>query len=240
MGKSIIITSGKGGTGKTVFVANIGVLLAMKGKKVLLMDMDMGLRSLDLYIGLENEVVFNVMDVMTGVCGIKKALIKDRRFENLYFMAAPPYKKDENISPMHMKVLCEKLKKEFDYILIDSPAGIGEGFNIAAAGADEAIIVTTANDASLRDLDTVIDHLKRVGIKEVSCVINQVYGELIAQGFVPMLSEVTRCVNLKILGCIQHDENIYIATTKGLPIALKGNTYIRQNLENIADRIMEE
>ena len=119
MGKVILITSGKGGTGKTLFAANIGSLLAMRGKKVVLIDMDLGLRNLDLYLGLESKVVYNVMDVLSGVCGIKKALIKDKRFDNLYLMAASPYRDNRDITPLHMQVLCEKLKEKFDYIIID-------------------------------------------------------------------------------------------------------------------------
>ena len=240
MGKVIVITSGKGGTGKTLFTANIGALLAMRGKKVVLLDMDMGLRNLDLYLGLESHVVYNVMDVLSGMCRIKQALIKDRRFSDLYLIAASPNKDERDITPMHMEILCEKLKKEFDYILIDSPAGIGDGLTLAAAAADQAVIITEAEIASVRDADSVDRELIRMGISKRCCVVNKVKGELVAIGAMPGLSSVTRNLRLKIAGAIQYDDNIFIATNRGVPIVLKPGTYIEKNFNKILDRIIEE
>lgn len=240
MGKVILITSGKGGTGKTLFAANIGSLLAMRGKKVVLIDMDLGLRNLDLYLGLESKVVYNVMDVLSGVCGIKKALIKDKRFDNLYLMAASPYRDNRDITPLHMQVLCEKLKEKFDYIIIDSPAGAGENLDIAAAGADQAVIITEAEYASVRDADVVDHQLKKMGITNICCVINKVNAELMAMGAVPNITDITRKLNMKMVGFIQYDDNVYIATNRGVPIVFKSGTYIERNFSNILDRIIEE
>ncbi len=240
MGKVILITSGKGGTGKTLFAANIGSLLAMRGKKVVLIDMDLGLRNLDLYLGLESKVVYNVMDVLSGVCGIKKALIKDKRFDNLYLMAASPYRDNRDITPLHMQVLCEKLKEKFDYIIIDSPAGAGENLDIAAAGADQAVIITEAEYASVRDADVVDHQLKKMGITNICCVINKVNAELMAMGAVPNITDITRKLNMKMVGFIQYDDNVYIATNRGVPIVFKPGTYIERNFSNILDRIIEE
>ncbi|MEG0662659.1 MAG: AAA family ATPase, partial [Anaerovoracaceae bacterium] len=130
MGKVIVVASGKGGTGKTLFTANMGALLAMGGKKVVLLDMDLGLRNLDLYLGLESKVVYNVMDVLSGMCRIKQALIKDRRFPEMYMVAAAPTKDDRDITPLHMEILCNKLKESFDYVIVDAPAGIGDGLSL--------------------------------------------------------------------------------------------------------------
>ncbi len=239
MGRVILITSGKGGTGKTLFTANIGSLLAMRGKKVVLVDMDLGLRNLDLYLGMENKVVYNIMDVLSGVCGIKKALLKDKRFKELYMIAASPARDNRDITPLHMKVLCEKLKERFDYVIVDSPAGTGAGFDLAAAGADQAVIITEAEYSSVRDADVVFRQLQDMGIENISCVINKVNAELMARGSVPNLNDITRRLNMNMIGFIQYDDNVYIATNRGVPIVFKQGTYIERNFSNILDRIID-
>lgn len=240
MGKVIVIASGKGGTGKTLFTANMGALLALDGKKVVLVDMDMGLRNLDLYLGLESRVVYNVMDVLSGMCRIRQALIRDKRFDHLYLMAAAPSKDDRDITPLHMEILCEKLKKDFDYILIDAPAGIGEGIALAAAGADEAVIITEAELASVRDADSVDRELAGMGIEERYAIINKVNGQLMALGAVPSISSVTRGLRVEVAGIIQYDDNVFIATNRGVPIVLKPGTYIEKNFRKILGRIIKE
>lgn len=240
MGRAILITSGKGGTGKTLFAANIGALLAMRGKKVVMIDMDLGLRNLDLYMGLENNVVYNVMDVMSGVCGINKALIKDKRFDNLYLIAASQSRDNRDITPLHMEVLCERLKERFDYIIIDSPAGAGESLDIAAAGADQAVIITEAEYASVRDADVVDQQLRRMGIRNICGVVNKVNAELMSVGAVPSITDITRKLHMKMVGFIQYDDNVYIATNRGVPIVFKPGTYIERNFSKILDRILEE
>ena len=136
MGITALVTSGKGGAGKTTITVNLGATLAQKGARVVLVDFNMGLRNLDLYLGLESRVVYNVMDVLSGMCRIKQALIRDKRFESLYLIAASPNRDERDITSLHMEVLCEKLGEAFDYIIIDAPAGIGEGFEVAVAAAE--------------------------------------------------------------------------------------------------------
>lgn len=238
MSRTIVIASGKGGTGKTLFASNIGTLLAMQKKKVVLIDMDLGMRNLDLYMGLEDNVVYNVMDVLSGVCGINKALVRDRRFESLYLIAACPSKDMRDITPLHMKVLCERLKERYDYIIIDAPAGIGEGLEVAAAGADQAVIITEPEFASVRDADVVERTLREMGISDISCVINKVNAELMAMGAVPNIEEIKNRLNMKIIGYIQYDENVHIATNRGVPIVFKPGTYIEKNFSNILKRII--
>ncbi|MDF3002000.1 MAG: minD [Bacillota bacterium] len=239
MGKVILVASGKGGVGKTVFASNAGAKLAQEGYKVVMIDMNMGLRNLDLYLGLENKVVYDVADVMSGVCRIKQALIRDRRFPELYLMSAPQNKQKAEITPLHMKVLCNKLKRSFDYIIIDAPAGIDEGLAIAAAGADSAVIVTVPEYAAVRDADAVDQILLQIGIKKRTYVINKVMANLIRTGLVPGIAEIADIMRPEMAGIIQYDENIHIAANNGLPIVYKEGSYIEQNFKKIMDRIIE-
>ncbi|MEG0291989.1 MAG: septum site-determining protein MinD [Anaerovoracaceae bacterium] len=239
MGKVILISSGKGGTGKTLFAANVGAILAMRGKKVVLLDMDLGLRNLDLYLGLESKVVYNVMDVLSGMCRIKKALIRDKRFPSLYLMAASPNRDERDITPLHMRVLCNKLKEEFDYVIIDAPAGIGDGLTLAAASADKAVIITEAEYASIRDADAVDKQLVEMGITDRCCVINKVKAELMSIGAIPNIASITRNLRMKLIGIIQYDDNVFIATNRGVPIVLKSDTYIQRNFNKIVDRMID-
>lgn len=240
MGKVIVITSGKGGTGKSLFTANMGAILAMDGKKVVLLDMDMGLRNLDLYLGLEDRVVYNIMDVLSGLCRIRQAMIRDRRFDCLYLMAAAPAGDDRDITELHVKVLCDKLMPLFDYIIIDAPAGIGDGFKLAVSPADEAVIITEAEIASMRDADVVDRELAAMGIRERYCVINKVKADLMNSGAIPGLTEISRGMRMRIAGLIQDDDNIFISGSQGVPIVLKPGTYIERNLRNIVARLCQE
>lgn len=238
MSKVILIASGKGGTGKTMFTANAGAVLAQRGYKVVLIDMDMGLRNLDLCLGLENKVVYDVCDVLTGLCRIKQALIRDKRFDSLYLIAAPQNKEAVEITPLHMKVLCRKLKKDFDYILIDAPAGVDERLLLSAGGAETAVIVTVPEYAAIRDADTLDQVLVGLGIKDRKVVVNKVKAELISTGFVPGINEIAQKLRPDMAGIIQYDDNIHIASNNGLPIVFKKGTYIEQNLNKIVDRII--
>ena len=239
MSRSVLIASGKGGTGKTFFAANAGALLAMKGHKTVILDMDMGLRDLDLYMGLESKVIYNIMDVLSGICKIKQALIKDKRFSDLYIMAAATANDKRDVTPLHAKILCEKLKERFDYIIIDAPAGIGEGLELAAAGADMAVVITEPEVASVRDADALDRALKDLGISETCCVVNKVNGELITSGAVPGISSISKGLRMEIAGMIQRDDNINISTNKGEPIVIKKGTYIEKNMAKIIERILE-
>ncbi len=239
MGHVILVASGKGGTGKTFFAANMGATLAMEGKKIVLVDMDMGLRNLDLYMGLESRVVYNVMDVISGVCKIKQALIRDKRFTDLYLMAASPMRDERDITPLHMQVLCDKLREEFDYIIIDAPAGIGEGLEVSAAPADTAVIVTEPDFASVRDADIIDKLLNEIGVQRRFCVLNKVNAELMAMGAVPGVLMVAKELRVEIAGIIQYDTNILIANNRGIPITVKQDSYISENMNKIVERILE-
>ncbi len=238
MSEIILFASGKGGTGKTMFVANMGILLAGRGYKTVLLDLDMGLRNLDLYMGLENNIVYNIMDVLSGICRVSKALIKDTRYEDLYIMAASPGIDDRDITPLHVEILCEKLKKEFDYILIDAPAGMSEGFINSAVAADKAIVLTEAEYASVRNAETVDEYLAKMGIYKRAYIVNKVHADLMAKGYVPDFEIISEKMKTRMIGAMQYDDNIYISTNMGIPIVMKKDTYIYRNFNNILDRIM--
>ncbi len=234
MGKVIVVASGKGGTGKTTVVANLGATLAMEGQRTLVVDMD-----LDLYLGLESNVVYDVSDVMNGVCRIKQALIKDKSFPGLYLMAASPKRADGEITPLHMKVLCEKLRGQFDYIIVDGPAGIDDGLAVASAGADMAVVVVSPDYAAARDGEMVRLVLKEMGIERVGFVVNKLNMEMIRKGFAPDVSEIVRGFQRELLGVIQYDENISISTNLGVPVVFMRETYIADNFRKISRRIAE-
>ena len=238
MGKVILVSSGKGGTGKTMFTVNMGAVLARSGSRVMLLDMDMGLRNMDIYLGMENKVVYNIMDVLSGICRIKKAMIKVDGFSTLYFMAASPRKDERDLTPLHMEVLCSKLKKFFDYIIIDCPAGIGDMFDAAAITADKAVIVTEPEVASLRDADAADRYLREKKVQDISIVVNKVKVDLMKAGFVPDISQIIEMFKTPVAGLIQYDENIHISTNLGIPIVCKEGTYIDDNFRQIVSRVI--
>lgn len=238
MSKTYVVASGKGGTGKTMFAVNFAGTLAKAGNRVVVVDFDLGLRNLDLYFGLENNVVYDVYDVLTGLCKIKQALIKDKRFDHLYIMAASPGRCDGKLTPLHMKVLCDKLKERFDYIIIDAPSGIDDGMVLSVAGADEAIIVTNPDYSALRDADNLDRQLVKLGLRKRWLIVNKVMADMMAKGYAPKLSEITNMLNPQFAGAIQFDKNIQISTNLGIPIILKPNTYIEENFKNMTRRIV--
>lgn len=238
MGKVILVSSGKGGTGKTMFTVNMGAMLADKGCSVMLLDMDMGLRNMDLYLGMENKVVYNIMDVMSGICRIKKAMIKVDGFDSLYFMAASPRRDDRDITPLHMEILCGKLKRYFDYIIIDCPAGISDLFDVALAPADKTVIITEPEVASLRDADVTERYIADHGVDDIYIVVNKVRADLMRAHMVPSLSKIAEMFKGQVVGIIQDDDNIHISTNKGIPIVCKKGTYIERNFSDIIYRIL--
>ena len=237
MGKAIVIASGKGGTGKTTLAANLGATLALQGHKVVLIDLDTGLRNLDLYLGMENNIVYDINDVLTGVCRIRQALVKVKAFPGLMFMAASPQKPTGEITPLHIKVLCSKLKQKYDYIIIDAPAGIDDGMVVATGGADMGIIVVTPEYSSLRNAEIVKNTLEEQGINKIAYVVNKIDLKLIEQGKAPTFEEVTKSIRDKIVGIIQRDDNIHVSTNIGIPIVTMTDTYISKSFMAMGMRI---
>ena len=187
MSEVIVITSGKGGVGKTTTTANIGIGLAKLGKKVLVIDTDLGLRNLDVVLGLENRIVYNLVDVIEGKCRPKQAIIKDKRFQDLYLLPSAQTKDKSSVSPEQMKKLTEDLREDYDFVLLDCPAGIEQGFQNAIAGADKAIVVTTPEVSSIRDADRIIGLLEASGIRDNQLVINRLRVDMVKKG--DMMSE---------------------------------------------------
>lgn len=231
MGEVIVITSGKGGVGKTTTTANIGIGLSQFGRKVLVIDTDLGLRNLDVVLGLENRIVYNLVDVIEGKCRVKQAVIKDKRFPELYLLPSAQTKDKTSISPEQMKKLVEDLKDEYDYVLLDCPAGIEQGFQNAIAGAERAIVVTTPEVSSIRDADRIIGLLERNGIRRNELLINRLRIDMVRRGDMMSIDDVTEILAIDLLGVIPDDEYVVIATNQGEPVvgeeSLAGKCYAK-------------
>lgn len=239
-GKVITITSGKGGVGKTTITANLGMALAQHGQRVAVVDADIGLRNLDVVMGLENRIVYDLVDVVEGVCRLRQALIRDRRVNELYLLPAAQTRDKTAVRPADMIQICEQLRREFDYALIDSPAGIEQGFQNAVAGADEVIIVTTPEVSAVRDADRIIGLIEAQEKGPGSLIINRLKPEMVRRGDMLSTEDVVEILAIKLLGIVPEDEAIVISTNRGTPIVLDGRSPAAQALDNVARRIMGE
>ena len=231
MGEVIVITSGKGGVGKTTTTANIGASLALEGKKVVLVDTDIGLRNLDVVMGLENRIVYDIVDVIEEKCKLRQALIKDKRFEELFLLPAAQTRDKTAINEEQMRELTKKLKEEFDYVLIDCPAGIEQGFKNAVAGADRAIVVTTAEISAIRDADRIIGLLESSEIKNPELIINRLRPAMVKKGEMMDVDDIVDLLSIDLIGVVPDDEYIITQTNKGEPViknkkAPSGKAYI--------------
>lgn len=238
MGKVIVITSGKGGVGKTTTTANIGTGLAQKGKSVVLIDADIGLRNLDLVLGLENRVVYDLVDVVEGDCRVKQALIKDKRFENLYLLAAAQTKDKSAVSPEQMIKLCSQLVDEFDYIIIDCPAGIEQGFKNAIAGAHHAIVVVNPEMSSVRDADRIIGLLQTSDIENIQLVLNRLRPEMTKRDEMLGLEDVVDILAIDVLGVVPDDTEIIKTTNRGDTAVMVNSSRAGASYRNIVDRML--
>lgn len=240
MGEVIVITSGKGGVGKTTTTANLGSSLAEAGKKVVLVDTDIGLRNLDVVMGLENRIVYDIVDVVEEKCKLRQALIKDKRFEELFLLPAAQTRDKTAINEEQMKELTKKLKEDFDYILIDCPAGIEQGFKNAIAGADRAIVVTTAEISAIRDADRIIGLLESSEIRNPELIVNRLRPNMVKKGEMMEVDDIVDLLSVDLIGVVPDDEYIITQTNKGEPViknkkAPSGKAYIE-----IARRILGE
>jgi len=240
MGEVIVITSGKGGVGKTTTTANIGTGLASFGKKVVLIDTDIGLRNLDVVLGLENRIVYDIVDVVQGNCRLKQAMIKDKRFEDLYLIPAAQTKDKTAVSPEQMKNLTEQLKEEFDFVIIDCPAGIEQGFKNAIAGAEKAIVVTTPEIAAVRDSDRIIGLLEASELREPKLIINRLRPNMVKKGDMMDIDDMIDILAIDLLGVVPEDEAIVISTNKGEPAVLDKSSRAGEAYRNIVRRVMGE
>lgn len=239
MGEVIVVTSGKGGVGKTTTTANIGAGLSESGKKVVVIDTDLGLRNLDVVMGLENLIVYNLVDVIEGHCRMKQALIRDKRYENLYLLPSAQTKDKTAISPGQMKKLTSELKEEFDYVLLDCPAGIEQGFQNAIAGADRAIVVTTPEVSAIRDADRIIGLLEKNHLRDNHLLINRIRMDMVKRGDMMSVDDVTEILSIPLIGAIPDDEQVVVATNQGDPV-IGMNCVSAKAYANICRRIMGE
>lgn len=240
MGEVIVITSGKGGVGKTTATANIGAGLAMRGYRVALVDADIGLRNLDVVLGLENRIVYDLVDVAHGHCRLKQALIKDKRFDGLYLLPAAQTKDKTAVRPEQMKEICHQLKEEFDYVIIDCPAGIEQGFKNAIAGAEKAIVVTTPEVSAVRDADRVIGLLEAADLREPKLIINRLRPRMVKQGEMMNIEDILDILAVDLLGVIPEDEQIIVTTNKGEPVVQDQRSRSGEAFRNVARRILGE
>ncbi len=238
MAKVFVITSGKGGVGKTTTTANLGVGLATRGKRTLLIDADIGLRNLDVVMGLENRIVYDLIDVIEGKCRMKQAFIKDKRCENLYLLPAAQTRDKDAINPDQMKVLIDALKEDFDYIIIDCPAGIEQGFKNAISGADQAFIVTTPEISAVRDADRIIGLLEANEIRNSKLIVNRIKSNMVREGNMLDVPDIKDILAIDVIGVIPDDENIVISTNKGEPLVFKGSSLAAQAYNNISQRVL--
>ena len=240
MAEVIVITSGKGGVGKTTTSANLGTGLASLGKKVIMLDADIGLRNLDVIMGLENRIVYDLIDVIDGNCRLKQALIKDKRFDELYLLPAAQTKDKESVNPEQMQKLIESLRDEFDYVIIDCPAGIEQGFRNAIAGADRAIVVTTPEVSAVRDADRIIGLLESSDLKKPMLIINRIKIDMVRRGDMMSIQDVTDILAIDVLGIIPDDEMVVVSANKGEPSVLELSSLAGQAYRNISLRITGE
>ncbi|TJY41442.1 septum site-determining protein MinD [Cohnella pontilimi] len=240
MGEAIVVTSGKGGVGKTTTSANLGTALALMGKKVCMVDTDIGLRNLDVVMGLENRIIYDLVDVAEGRCRVNQALVKDKRFDELYMLPAAQTKDKNDISPEQVRQIVESLKPDFDYVIIDCPAGIEQGFRNAVAGADQAIVVTTPENAAVRDADRVIGLLEKSNMAPPKLVINRIRPNLLKSGDMLEIDDICQVLAIDLIGIVPDDELVIKAANQGEPTVMNPDSRAALAYRNIARRILGE
>lgn len=218
MSQVVVITSGKGGVGKTTTTANLGTGLALQGKRVVLVDTDIGLRNLDVVMGLENRIVYDLVDVVEGTCQLRQALIRDKRFEGLMLLPAAQTRNKNDVQPGQMKSLMDELKKSFDYVLIDCPAGIEQGFQNAVAGADDAIVVTVPEVSAVRDADRIIGLLYANGLTNARLLINRYNPAMVKKGDMLDTADILDILGIKLVGIVPEDPGVVRSSNLGEPI----------------------
>ena len=240
-GRVIVITSGKGGVGKTTTSANIGTALAKAGYKTVLIDTDLGLRNLDLLLGLENRIVYTIVDVIEERCKLKQALVKDKKNPNLSLLAAAQTRDKTAVNAEQLKGICDTLKEENDFVLVDCPAGIEQGFQNAVAGASEAIVVTTPEMSAIRDADRIIGLLEsKEEITSYKLLLNRVRPNLINNNEMMSVDDVVEILSCQLIGIIPEDTGIITSTNKGEPIVNDENALAGKAYRNVAQRILGE
>jgi septum site-determining protein MinD len=242
MSRIIVLTSGKGGVGKTTCTANLGMALAKRGRKVVVIDADFGLRNLDLLLGLENRIVYTAVEVLAGECRLDQALVKDKRQPNLALLPAAQNRTKDAVTPDQMKKLVAALAQSYDYVLIDSPAGIEMGFQNAIAPAKEAIIVTTPEISAVRDADRVVGLLEANDVRRMHLIVNRLRPAMVEQDMMMSVKDVQEILSVPLLGVVPDDEKVIVSTNRGEPLVLSqdGSSLAGIALNNIVRRLEGE
>lgn len=240
MGEAIVVTSGKGGVGKTTTTANIGTALALMDNKVCLIDTDIGLRNLDVIMGLENRIIYDIVDVIQGRCKTSQALIKDKRFDDLALLPAAQTSDKTEVTEEGMQAIIAELKQDYDYIIIDCPAGIEQGFQNAVSGADKAIVVTTPEKSSVRDADRIVGLLEQRDIDPPSLVINRIRNHMMKNGDMMDIDEIVQVLSIDLIGIVLDDDEVIKASNQGEPVAFQPKSKASIAYRNIARRILGE
>jgi septum site-determining protein MinD len=236
--KIISVCSGKGGVGKSTIVANLGATYSQRGLDVLLIDMNIGLRNLDIHLGLENKVIYDIYDVLENRVSLSKAILIDKRFSSLYFLPTVQGRRHASLDQAALESLLYSLKRQFDIILIDGPAGIGESFFKSISCSDLALIVANPDYVSLRDADMVNNLLKNEGVKDRVYVINKVDENALGIKSLPSTHKIISTMNIDLVGVIQQDFDIFLANSEGHPEVINTNSYIYRNFLKISDRLL--
>ena len=240
MSECIVITSGKGGVGKTTTTANLGVALALLGKKVAVVDADIGLRNLDVILGLENRIVYDLVHVIEGGCRLKQALIRDKRAEGLFLLPAAQTRDKNAVTPAQMRELIKELKEDFDFVLVDCPAGIEQGFKNAVAGADRAIIVTTPEVSAIRDADRIIGMVEAAELPEPELIINRYRANMVAAGDMMNRDDILEILAIKLIGIVPDHQDIIVSANRGMPVSFDQESLVGEAYRLVARRIAGE
>ncbi|RPI85581.1 MAG: septum site-determining protein MinD [Chloroflexi bacterium] len=235
--KVITVTSGKGGVGKTTATANLAAALAAEGYKVVCIDADIGLRNLDVVLGLENRIVYDIVDAIEGRCRLRQAMIRDKRLPELFLIPAAQTRDKSAVTPSDMVRLCDEIRPEFDYILIDSPAGIERGFRNAIAPADIAVVITNPEVSAVRDADRIIGLIEAEEKGPARLIINRIRPDLVRRGEMLNTDDVLELLAIELIGIVPDDENVVTSTNQGSPVALNGKSRAGQAFRNIARRL---
>lgn len=237
----LTVTSGKGGVGKTTLTANLGVALAMQGQRVVVIDADVGLRNLDVMLGLENRIVYDLVDVIEGRCRLRQAMVRDKRLPELFLLPAAQTRDKSAVQPADMVRICDSLREQHDIILIDSPAGIEQGFRYAVAPADGILIVTNPEVSAVRDADRVIGLVEAEEKGPARLVVNRIKPSLVRRGEMLSIADVVELLAVDLIGVVPEDQSILIAANRGQPLAFSSNSSLAgQAFHNIAHRVLGE
>mgnify|MGYP003311986465 CR=1 FL=1 len=237
MGKVVLVASGKGGVGKTTVATNLGVALAKRGVKTLILDMNVGLRNDDVYLGLEDSILFDFGDVLSGVCRLEKAILKHDLCNNLYLLSGPQYREIDGLSASHIRTMYAKLKKEFDVVLVDCPVVTGVSLVNLTSGADEAIIVTSADFTSVRNGDAVNKKLAALGVFVRNHVINMIHQETYNLDDLPDMLFIAKSMECPCIGVIPYDIDIHLANNRGVPVSLDNQSYLAKTFDDMAQHL---